>query len=282
MPQNYTSQIAEMRRANPDTFPDDASAMAWGTRYYGWGSPATDTAAPGAGTNPDIAPPFTAPPWVGPGVPRPTLGTLPAFQGPADFTYGAFQAPGAEGMYADPGYQYRLNQGVRAADASAAARGTLRGGAQQAALTRLGQDYGSQEYGNVWDRALGAYKTNYLTARDINNTAYDRAGNTYDRNRLERDASYGAQTGDWNRDVDERTAAYNAAMTAATAQYAPNLLSWNRQYDRDVFNQNLAQRQAEYGGDNAYRWGTWRGDDEYRRWLADLQNRQFLAGLGNY
>jgi hypothetical protein len=49
---------------------------------------------------------------------------------------------------ASPGYQFRLGQGVEALERGAAARGGLFSGAQQKALTRFGQDIGSDEYQN--------------------------------------------------------------------------------------------------------------------------------------
>lgn len=54
----------------------------------------------------------------------------------------------------DPGYQFRLKQGIEARDASASARGRLQSGAQDKAITRYGQELGSQEYGNVYAREL--------------------------------------------------------------------------------------------------------------------------------
>jgi hypothetical protein len=55
-------------------------------------------------------------------------------------------------MYKDPGYAFRLNEGVKALDRSAAARGGLLGGNQMRGLTQFGQDYGSQEYMNAFNR----------------------------------------------------------------------------------------------------------------------------------
>tara|TARA_R110002012_G_scaffold262505_1_gene444807 strand:+ start:4177 stop:5148 length:972 start_codon:yes stop_codon:yes gene_type:complete len=52
----------------------------------------------------------------------------------------------------DPGYQFRMDQGIQAIDRSAAARGRLLSGAQQKALTQYGQDVGSQEYANAYAR----------------------------------------------------------------------------------------------------------------------------------
>lgn len=55
----------------------------------------------------------------------------------------------------DPGYQFAYNEGLRALDASAAARGTLLSGGQAKALTRYGQGVADQQYGNYWNRLAG-------------------------------------------------------------------------------------------------------------------------------
>ena len=52
----------------------------------------------------------------------------------------------------DPGYQFRLSEGQKALEAAAAARGRSNGGATLKALTRYGQDFASNEYGNVYNR----------------------------------------------------------------------------------------------------------------------------------
>jgi hypothetical protein len=57
---------------------------------------------------------------------------------------------------ADPGYAFRLSEGQKALDRSAAARGGLISGGALRAATRYGQDMGSQEYGNAYNR----YQTN--------------------------------------------------------------------------------------------------------------------------
>ncbi|QDP60297.1 hypothetical protein [Alcanivorax jadensis] len=53
---------------------------------------------------------------------------------------------------ADPGYQFRRQEGINALDASAAARGRLQSGAQARAVTRYGSELASQEYGNAFNR----------------------------------------------------------------------------------------------------------------------------------
>lgn len=55
-------------------------------------------------------------------------------------------------MTADPGYGFRLSEGQKALDRSAAARGGLISGGALKAATRFGQDMGSQEYTNAFNR----------------------------------------------------------------------------------------------------------------------------------
>lgn len=62
---------------------------------------------------------------------------------------------------ADPGYQFRLEQGKKALERSASARGNLFSGALGKALTEYGQDFASNEYDRAYARAAGAKATNY-------------------------------------------------------------------------------------------------------------------------
>lgn len=55
-------------------------------------------------------------------------------------------------MQNDPGYQFRMDQGQKALEASAAARGGLMGGNFGTALSQYGQDYASNEYNNAYNR----------------------------------------------------------------------------------------------------------------------------------
>lgn len=53
---------------------------------------------------------------------------------------------------ADPGYAFRLSEGQKALERSAAARGGLLSGGTGKALQRFGQEMGSQEYTNAFNR----------------------------------------------------------------------------------------------------------------------------------
>jgi len=62
----------------------------------------------------------------------------------------------------DPGYQFRLEQGMRALNASAAAKGMGMSGANIKGATEYGQNLGSQEYQNAFNR----YQTNRAAQLD--------------------------------------------------------------------------------------------------------------------
>ena len=59
---------------------------------------------------------------------------------------------GMDQFQADPGYGFRLSEGQKALERSAAARGNLLSGGTGKALTRYGQEMGSQEYMNAFNR----------------------------------------------------------------------------------------------------------------------------------
>ena len=63
-----------------------------------------------------------------------------------------YQRFGMDQFQADPGYAFRLSEGMKALERSAAARGGLLGGATGKALQRYGQEMGSQEYMNAFNR----------------------------------------------------------------------------------------------------------------------------------
>lgn len=57
-----------------------------------------------------------------------------------------------EKFQADPGYAFRLKEGLRALESSAAARGGLLSGNQMRDITQFGQELGSQEFTNAFNR----------------------------------------------------------------------------------------------------------------------------------
>jgi len=103
----------------------------------------------------------------------------------------------------DPGYAFRLKEGQQALDRSAAARGGLISGRALKAAQRYGQEMGSQEYGNAYNRALTRYNA------DVNReaTGYNRALTSY------------------NADVNREATGYNRlAAMSGIGQTAANTI----------------------------------------------------------
>ena len=63
-----------------------------------------------------------------------------------------YTAFGMDQFQADPGYAFRLSEGMKGLERSAAARGGLLSGATLKGIQRYGQDMASQEYTNAFNR----------------------------------------------------------------------------------------------------------------------------------
>lgn len=89
---------------------------------------------------------------------------------------------------ADPGYQFRMDQGLKGVQSSAAARGGLLNGGTLKALTQYGQDFASNEYGNAYNRFNNDQSTRFnrlSTIAGIGQTANNTiagAGSNYANN----------------------------------------------------------------------------------------------------
>jgi len=89
---------------------------------------------------------------------------------------------GMQDFQQDPGYEFRLTEGQKAIERSAAARGGLQSGSALKAAARFGQDMGSQEYANAFSRyqtnrtnqlnpLIGLMNTGIGAANNLTNTA---------------------------------------------------------------------------------------------------------------
>lgn len=114
---------------------------------------------------------------------------------------------------ADPGYAFRLSEGMKGLNATAAARGGLISGNALRAATQYGQDMGSQEYQNAYNR----YQTNrsnqlnplqsLMGASQTATNAMGQAGQ-----------NYATQAGD----------AYMGAGNARASGYVGSANAWNQ------------------------------------------------------
>jgi hypothetical protein len=82
---------------------------------------------------------------------------------PAAFKFGDYE------FKADPGYGFRFSEGQKALERNAAARGGFMSGAALKAATRFGQEMGSQEFGNAYNRALTGYNTDVARENQLYN-----------------------------------------------------------------------------------------------------------------
>lgn len=101
-----------------------------------------------------------AAPWALPALPGLNIPGAPQFRAPV------YTAPTKESVFQDPGYQFRVDQGNRALERSAAAKGMLRGGNTLTDLSQWNQNLASQEYQNVVNRAQQEYQNKYRSAYD--------------------------------------------------------------------------------------------------------------------
>lgn len=92
----------------------------------------------------------------------------------AGYPGGQFTAPTAAQAEQTPGYQFALNQGEGAMQASAAANGSLLTGGTQNALDQYAQQYADTNYNNVYNQALTGYNTNYNTWANQQANEYNR------------------------------------------------------------------------------------------------------------
>jgi hypothetical protein len=129
----------------------------------GAGDPFSAPNTPIWGQHAGYAPPSATPGWTPQDYEGPASVNAGDFrwtpgQGPraADYRYTPGAVPtlqGEELLANDPGVRFRLDEGRKALEASALARGTGMSGSTLAALQRHGQELGSQEYGAAWNRA---------------------------------------------------------------------------------------------------------------------------------
>lgn len=73
-------------------------------------------------------------------------------------------------MYQDPGYEFRLSEGMNALNRSMAAKGLGVSGSNVKGALRYGQNLGSQEFGAAYGRALDEYNSRL----NRSNTGYNR------------------------------------------------------------------------------------------------------------
>jgi hypothetical protein len=150
----------------------------------------------------------------------------------AEFTPEAFLAN------QDPGYGFRMSEGLKAVDRQAAARGGLISGNALKASQTFGQDMASQEYGNAFNRYQTSRAGTLSPLQSLQGVGFNAATgmvNAYDRFG---DRSIGAIGG------------YGATAGGATGAYGSNTANLAGTYGSNVSNiygQGGTQQQQAYG-----------------------------------
>jgi len=146
---------------------------------------------------------------------------------------GTFTAPTGLSEQNDPGYQARLQLGTDAIQRSAAAKGGVLTGGTAKALDTYAQDYASNEYQNVYNRALTDYTTNF--------NAY----NTNQANQYNRLASLAG--------VGQQAANQLASSgQAASNNVSSNLLNTASNVGQQINNAGAATASGYVGAGNAW------------------------------
>ena len=167
--------------------------------------------------------------------------------------YGKYaQDFGMSDFQADPGYAFRLSEGQKALDRSAAARGGLISGGALKAATRYGQDMGSQEYQNAYNR----YQTNRTNQLQPLGSLMS-MGQSAASNQGAAAGQYGVNAGNMIMGAGNATAggitgagnAQAAGQMGMANSFANALQTGATGYqNQQNFNAYLASRQPSYGG----------------------------------
>jgi hypothetical protein len=188
---------------------------------------------------------------------------------------------GASDFQADPGYAFRLSEGMKALDRTAASRGGLLSGATLKGAQRYGSDLASQEYGNAYNR--------FQANRATQSQEYQNAFNRYQAERAAQEQNYGNA---FNRFQAERTntlaplqslAGVGQSATQQAQQASQNyatgatgsLANYGNAQASNIIGAGNARASGYVGGANALSSGLGQGLNFY-------QNQQYLNRLPNY
>ena len=164
---------------------------------------------------------------------------------------------GAADFQTDPGYNFRLSEGLKAIDRQAAARSGLISGAGLKAAGRFGGDLASQEYGNAFNR----FQTNRASQAGLFTDALNR-----ERTR---------QMDEYGRLSDFTTRGANAAAGTGSSQAAygtnaANLMSQGAQaMGQGVIGAGQSTAAGQLGAGNTY-------NNAIQAALQGYQNNQMM------
>ena len=162
---------------------------------------------------------------------------------------GAFKF-GASDFTADPGYGFRFSEGQKALERNAAARGGFMSGAALKAATRFGQEMGSQEFGNAYNRALTGYNTDVARENQLYNrqAALSGVGQTATNLVGQAGQNYATSAGNLMTGAGAAQAAGQVGMANAFTGGLGTYLNYNQ---NNALLEALRNRRSTYGGPTA-------------------------------
>ena len=187
--------------------------------------------------------------------------TQPGGSATKDFAYSPFE------YQADPGYAFRMKEGMNAMNATAAARGGLISGNALKAGQTFGQEMGSQEYQNSFNRYLQNYANAQNTFQLNRNNLLDplkfltNVGQAGASNQASNVGSFGAANAANTMGAANATAAgqigsanaYSNAIGQGIGQYNyNNMLNRFAPQSQSAYNIGGAGSDPSYGAGNAY------------------------------
>ncbi len=221
--------------------------------------PAAYQPQPPSQTAPEIAatpPVFNAPKYTPPPAFSYADFTSPVGK-PEAFSYADFQAPTAEDIYKDPSYNLRFQQGQSAIENSASARGVIGTGGTIKDFINYGQNFASQEYGNVYNRQQQDYQTNLAKAYNQYQTnyqtqytdPYNEAMQTYGANRANAVANYNTNY------QTQYTDPFQMAFSNAQAELQPQELAYTTKVGAAQHASDAATAAAQHDADQSALYG---------------------------
>ncbi len=197
-----------------------------------------------------------------------------------------YTGPSEADLRADPGYQFRVAEGTKALERSAASKGLLLSGGQLKDLTRFGQGQGAQEYGAAYTRGYQQNQDLYSRGLASNQLAF---GRDYQQNADLYNRNLQAYQTDYNTMVGLRKNEFGELSGLAGAgQGAVNTLSSLGQNTANALNANTigagnALAAGQVGAGNAINAGlgsVGQAGQQYLQYnlLKSLINRNATSG----
>jgi hypothetical protein len=162
---------------------------------------------------------------------------------------------GAGDFQADPGYAFRLSEGMKALDRTAASRGGLLSGATLRGAQRYGQDLASQEYQNAFNR--------YQANRGLQAQEYGNAFNRFQTERTNTLAPLQSLAGVGQSATQQAQQAAQNYATGATNTYGnlgsgqtSALANFGNVQGSNIIGSGNARASGYIGGANAISGGT--------------------------